>query len=94
MGSLPGSKYWLVQLGETPEMAAVRNRDIREGKADFVFTDQEALIDKKRYQQYTLTDSKGKSISFWGVKGLRYPPKNFEVSDMDVLLKRRIIPKL
>lgn len=91
VGSIPGSKYWLPQLGETPEMAAVRNRDIINGRADFIFGNVAALIDKKRYHQYILKDHKGKSISFWGMKGLRYPPKNFRVSNMDVLLKRRVI---
>ncbi len=91
VGSLPGSKYWLPQLGETPEMASIRNNDISNGKADFIFSGQTELINKKRYQRYILTDSHGKSVSFWGVKGLRYPPKNFEVSGVDVLLKRRVI---
>lgn len=91
VGSLPGSKYWLPQLGETAEMAAVRQRDIRESKADFIFGDCEMLIDKERYQLYTLVDKKGESISFWGIKGLNYPPEDFHVSNMDILLKRRVI---
>lgn len=74
-------------------MAHGRLHDVRECKADFIFGDYDALIDRNRYQKYVLTDSHGKTISFWGVKGLRYPPKNFKVSDMDVLLKRRVVPK-
>lgn len=93
VGSLPGSKYWLTQLGETEEMAAVRKRDIIKGKADFILVDTDSLIDKKRYQLYKLVDKKGKSLEFWGVKGLKYPPEDFHVSDMDVLLKRRVINK-
>ena len=91
--TIPGSKYWIPQLGETSEMAHGRLHDVRECKADFIFGDYDALIDRNRYQKYVLTDSHGKTISFWGVKGLRYPPKNFKVSDMDVLLKRRVVPK-
>ena len=49
------------------------------------------LIDKERYQLYTLVDKKGESISFWGIKGLNYPPEDFHVSNMDILLKRRVI---
>ena len=74
-------------------MAAVRQRDIRESKADFIFGDCEMLIDKERYQLYTLVDKKGESISFWGIKGLNYPPEDFHVSNMDILLKRRVINK-
>lgn len=94
VGSIPGSKYWLPQLGETAEMAEVRYCDIRDNKADFVFGDFDKLIDKNRYQRYNLVDDKGDSISFWGVKGLRYPPKDFSVSDIDVLLKRRVINRV
>lgn len=91
VGGLAGSKYWMAQLGETKDMAAVRNQDIKMGKADFVFGDVDALVDKSRYQKYVLSDEKGKSIAFWGRKGVKYPPKDFKVSDMDVLLKRRVI---
>lgn len=91
VGGLAGSKYWMPQFGETKEMAAVRAHDIKDGKADFVFGDVDTIIDKCRYQNYLIMDKKGKSISFWGRKGLHYPPKNFQVSDMDILLKRRVI---
>lgn len=91
VGSIPGSKYWLAQFGETPEMRNLRNRDIHDGNADVIFGNVDALVNKKIFQKYTICDDKGKSISFWGRKGLKYPPKDFYVSDMDILLKKRVI---
>lgn len=90
-GCLAGTKYWLPQLGETDEMYMSRIEDVKRKHADFVFGNYEDVIDSTFYEKYILTDAKGVSVSFWGLKGLNYPPDDFHISDWDVLIKRKIV---
>lgn len=99
VGCLPSTLYWIKQVGVTDEMKQSRKEAIAKHKPDFIFANK---YDKEEIQQivvagyqYYLTIPvpvySGVGYELYGPKGLKLPPKDFCVSDMDILLKRRII---
>lgn len=97
-GSLPGSKYWIIQHGATEQMKNIQLSDIKNKKADFIIIDD--LKPDIDYRKYIL-DSIGyiKSYSAISSNTYVYSKQNLKTIDdnkylinkWDILLKKRII---
>lgn len=89
---LPGCTYWTDQVGKTDEMTKLQWQSIEKAEPDFISIDvnyngSERECALASGYQYYLT-VKGQDL--YGRKGLKFPPKNFKVSNTDILLKRKI----
>lgn len=94
VNSLPGTTYWIGQMGQTPQMIQSRWKAVEERKPDFIAVqvgDEELKqkVEAAGYQYYMTLFVKWE-LMLYGRKGLKMPPKNFQVSSMDILLKRKI----
>lgn len=98
VNSLPATKHWIRQAGATNEMLQSREEAIKQHKPDFIINtgNRWDLISYDKLgksaiaagYKYYLAIMPGWEL--YGPKGLRMPPKDFKVSDMDVLMKRKI----
>lgn len=89
--TLPGTRYWIGQVGATEQMKQEALTAVDQRKADFILTSSKSEMEKHAIRagyQYYLTCMEGCKI--YGPKGLKLPPKEFQVSTMDILLKRKI----
>lgn len=98
VNALPGTKYFCLQAGYTSEMAKSQDLGAMSGKADFIVIPAEresrlALrLEQKGYKRYYRFQSIlfNTEMTLYSKHNLRMPPKDFHVSNMDVLLKREI----
>lgn len=94
--TLPACRYWITQMGMTPQMIKAQRESLMEGKADFV-----ALHGKKVITQYEnaiiplgyhfiaeYTDTR-----IYSKQRVMSPPANFKVTKTDIVLKRNIAQK-
>lgn len=95
--ALPGTKYWTRQTGVTEEMIKSRVNAAKKREATFVTVykgnseEYKAAVKAAGYHYYmTYVNTLGDSLAFYGPSGLKMPPKGFKVSNMDILLKRKI----
>lgn len=97
--ALPGSIYWTSQLGATEKMKEVQKNDIQLKKADFIITDNRSSQYKQNTEflkqcgysrKYTYTVD-GISYDLFSKHIVRQPPKSFNINNLDVLFKRRVI---
>lgn len=97
--SLPGTKYWTLQAGYTPEMKAGQLKAVEAKTADFIiipvnsqYNYHKSLLLRLGYKPYYRYSHPLFSIKqeIYSKHNLRMPPKDFHVSNMDVLLKRKI----
>ena len=96
--ALPACKYWSLQVGYTPEMAADQINAVKERKADVIFVNSSdnamiELVEKMGYHRYDFTDV-GVGEKEWQ-RNLLYSRKPLtrtdqwpKVTPKDVLLKR------
>jgi len=99
-GALPGCKYWTCQVGASKNMISEREHALKQQLPDFVIVcfanDFDNLIEQSGYiKYYSWITQQGRTFlesHLYGKQGLILPSKDFQVSSMDVLLKRRIIP--
>ena len=99
--TLPAGKYWATQNGATKDMNKERDVLIKENKADFIIVTIYEPIEKADSVYLALENVGYKECYQWGNsaesmkylftnKEIKQPPTDFHVSNMDVLLKRRI----
>ena len=98
--TLPGSKYWSRQYGETQEMKKERHDAIRKGIPDFITcqfhfesnknSEFDKLLSKSGYIYYCKVPFQGDQIYIYGKPGLQLPDKSFSISNTDILLKRKL----
>jgi len=94
--TLPATLYWSRQNGATAQMDESRWDAVAQHKPDFITVTvfpADTLLKQKAiaagYHYYMTLTNHGREL--YGPAGLKLPPKDFRVSDMDILLKRRII---
>lgn len=99
VNSLPGTKYNTEQGGCTPEMRKEQTKGVMKGKADFItvaidnaFSKHKHTLEMLGYKPYYTFSApiQGGQLMLFSKHHLRMPPKDFHVSNMDVLLKRKI----
>lgn len=91
-GAIPACKTLGVLPGEKVENVEMRNRKIRNREIDFISVkseDTDIISELKRFGYYPYQTATSKTILFSKYQ-LQMPPKEFYVSPMDVLLKKRI----
>jgi hypothetical protein len=103
--ALPGCKYWTRQVGATDVMRQNRALAIQQQLPDFViylpdFDSSDtfkSLLQQSGYLiYYEWTTQKGTrryASQLYGKQDIILPPKDIQVSAMDILLKKRIIPR-
>ena len=101
--ALPGCKYWAEQLGATDTMELERDLAIKDHRPDFVFVMSafsnyshftELLQQSGYVKYYTWTTQEAANFYktyLYGKPGFELPSKDFHVSPMDILLKRKIL---
>lgn len=99
VGVLPGTKYWATQLGATPEMEKNQEETVRNQLTDFVivsnlFPDtekhQEIVLSSGYRLVYEYTCYGEHYFLYTKQRDLSLPPADFHVSEMDILLKRKM----
>lgn len=97
--ALPGSIYWTSQLGATKKMKEVQKHDIQLKKADFIITDNKSTQYKQNTEflklcgyskKYTYIVD-GISYDLFSKHIINQPPESFNISNLDVLFKRKVI---
>jgi len=101
--ALPGCKYWTGYLGATDKMVSEREFAIKQNLSDFVFVmnafdnNFTYLLQQSGYIKYytwTIQEATQRyETHLYGKPDLFLPPNHFHISLMDVLLKRRILPR-
>jgi len=89
-GALPGSVYWTSQTGATKEMVRVQYEDVVSMKSDFVLAHQTAPNDSLFTKLGYVLQCNTAGLSLYSRYSLPPMPSDFSVSNMDVLLKRRV----
>jgi hypothetical protein len=103
--ALPACKYWTRQVGATEKMLSERESALKQQIPDFFIyvwpNDNDSiyfanLLQESGYIKYhTWTVQQSKWLleaHLYGRPGFSLPPKDFHISPIDVLLKRRIFP--
>jgi hypothetical protein len=99
IGALPGTKYWSYQTGATPEMKKSQEDAIISQQIDFVinsdfnpgFEERNLFIRSNGYHlvyEHHFWDGNYKIFSKH--QHLPIPPSDFQVSKIDILLKRNL----
>jgi len=94
--ALPATLHYSHQNGATKEMEDKQKEAIRQHKADFItiaHNDTTAfrnIINAGDYQRYISIPLPDGVFDLYGKKGFKLPSKDFKVSSMDILLKRKI----
>ena len=96
---LPGTKYWATQLGATPEMEKNQEETVRNQLTDFVIVSN-LFPDTEKHQEIVLSSGYRLVYEYtcYGEhyflytkhRDLSLPPADFHVSEMDILLKRKM----
>ena len=98
--ALPGCKYWTGQVGISDKMVSEREFAIKQQLPDFVivftYNNFEDILEQSGYvKYYTWITQEAMTMHIethlYGKPGLILPPKDFNISSMDILLKRRIL---
>lgn len=92
---LPAMLYWTRQNGQTDAMRKSRVQAKIDSVPDFIIVDcwlTRKVSVPSYYKLYVAYENGHKSL-LYGRPGLKLPPKDFNVSDWDVLLKRRVFAK-
>ena len=88
-GALPASKYWSTQTDPTQEMLDIQHKDAMSGKADFIIaymtTENDKLFSEIGYHKLYVFSG----LVLYGKHKISVPSTK-HVSNMDVLLKRRV----
>lgn len=98
VNSLPATRHWIRQAGATSDMLKSRDEAIKQHKPDFIINtgnrwdlDSYGKLGKSAIAAgYKYYFSIMPGWDLYGPKGLKMPPKDFTVSNMDVLMKRKI----
>lgn len=92
--SLPGGKYWITQHGMTPKMLQEQLDDIKKLKPDFVSLwklDHLEYLKSLGYVCYGQFNLLNERVYYLlGKPGLNPAKKELGISDIDILLKRRL----
>ena len=103
--ALPGCKYWTRQVGATDVMIQNRTLAIQQQLPDFViylpdFENSDtfkSLLQQSGYLMYyewtTQKGTHGYASQLYGKQDIILHPKDIQVSAMDILLKKQIIPR-
>lgn len=90
VNSLPGTRYWTGQYGATEQMTNERLKAVDSHQSDFLLIKPQSEWKERAvragYQHYLSC----MDHELYGPKGLKMPPKDFSVSKMDIMLKRKI----
>ena len=100
VNALPGTRYWSQQNGETEEMRSARHADIKSGKADFVTCSMNPQSDRDHAIYKMITDAgyicycrvhyRDDYVYLYGRPGHLLPDSAFNVTNKDVLYKRKL----
>jgi len=102
--ALPGCKYWTGYLEATNQMVLDRELAIKQCLPDFVFVLSgfsnsdyyTQLLQQSGYIKYYTWMTQEATTCYethlYGKLGLFIPSKDFHISSMDILLKRKILP--
>lgn len=91
VNTLPATLYWSGQNGATKEMMKSRREAVMQHKPDFIIVIPTDTMLKNAtiaagYKRYIPVMGR----ELYGPKGLKMPPKDFHLSNMDILLKHKI----
>lgn len=93
--TLPATLYWSRQNGATKAMDESRRKAVAQHKPDFIMVSPTDSVLKQcaitaGYEYYLSISEYEHKGDIYGRKGLKLPPKDFNVSTIDILLKRKI----
>lgn len=94
--TLPACRYWISQMGATPQMIEEQEKSLMSGKADFIALHGEEVIEhyEKNVEKisYHLI-AKYADTRIYSKHSISYFLEDFEVTKMDILLKRNVIKR-
>ena len=99
VNGLPATRYWTTQIGATDKMMKSQIKAIKNGIADFIVAadnkeypilQSNSLIIQSGYRELMKFRTLETDFILYSKHQLTEPPRNFHVSNVDVLLKRKI----
>lgn len=99
VNGLPATRYWTTQIGATDKMMKSQIKAIKNGIADFIVAadnqeypilQSDSLITQSGYKELMKFRTLETDFILYSRHQLTEPPKDFHISNIDVLLKRKI----
>lgn len=99
---VPATTYWTTQIGATDSMMKSQIEAMKSGISDFIVAadneefpicDTDSLIKQSGYHELMKFRAIETDFILYSKHQVNEPPENFHISNIDVLLKRRLFPQ-